>query len=151
MNKLIPFFSVLFLFSCGADHPFKRGLPAPSKTTDNPPAKPPETGSPKEAPKNTESPPPVPNGKQVFIKKVYPYMQAKCFECHKGMGEPFDLTGDAEKDYLSSLKKITPKDPEKSLMFIKVQNKGAGHDGGEIWTSGMDELLMLKEWILNEI
>jgi hypothetical protein len=134
MYKIILIVFLGFLFSCGVDHPFKRGEPSSSNPSN--------TGGVIET--ATQS------GKTLFIEQVYPSMQSKCFDCHRGEVDTFTLTGESEKDYLFSLIKIVPGDPENSLIILKPLNKEDSHGGGTIWQEGSNEHLIFKEWILNE-
>jgi hypothetical protein len=80
-----------------------------------------------------------------FVDDVDPILEAKCSSCHAGGLGGLTITGDPSSDYDNVISRVTPGDPDNSLLLSK--GRGAGHGGGAILSEGDDDDSVIDAWI----
>ncbi|RKH11470.1 hypothetical protein D7V97_11115 [Corallococcus sp. CA053C] len=84
-----------------------------------------------------------------FASSVHPLLTSGCQSCHRSGGAAgdtgFQLTGDAEADYLEASALIDASNPSASRLLRKAT--GAGHGGGTIYRDTSTEYQTLLAWV----
>jgi len=80
-----------------------------------------------------------------FVDDVDPILEAKCSGCHAGGPGGLVITGDPASDYDHVIERVTPGDPEGSLLLQKA--RGAGHGGGAVLSPGDANDSVIDAWI----
>ncbi len=149
MGRIVIFAACVLLATaaCGTNDPFARG--EPSAKAGEPPGKPGGGGG---GTGGTDGGGGGGSGGDTgggigvsFVDDVDPILEANCASCHAaGMGG-LTITGDPSSDYDNVISRVTPGDPDNSLLLSKA--RGAAHGGGAVFSEGDDEDSVVDAWI----
>lgn len=80
-----------------------------------------------------------------FADDVDPVLEAKCSGCHAAGPGGLTITGDPSSDYDNVIERVTPGDPDDSLLLRKAS--GESHGGGAVLSPGSDPYDVIDAWI----
>ncbi len=90
----------------------------------------------------------VPPPAASFATTVHPILTSTCTSagCHASGAGGYSITGDVDADYLATLDRVVPGDPDGSKLLKKTSGVSS-HSGGPLLTPGTPEYDAVAAWI----